>query len=167
VTELNSAAAKLCGSTCAAVEHCILCPAYEPPEIGARKRGRPVTIGKFYKKVGITRKQAWRGRRFAEIPEAQFNALMDAHRKGGRRLGALGVLRVAGVIAPDKPRPPERARAEAIDYLEHAQEQIRRLRRELLENGSESELAHADETAAVVTAALNCLRRVTRTPTAT
>jgi hypothetical protein len=113
----------------------------------------------------MTRKDVWECCRMAEIPKDRFEALLKAQENGARRLGTLGMLRAGGVIAPDKPRPPERARAEAIDYLEHAQEQISRLRRELLENGSESELAHADQTAAVVTAALNCLRRVTRTAT--
>jgi hypothetical protein len=101
VTELNSAAAKLCGSACAAVEHCVFCPAYEPPEPGPRKRGRPVTVGKFYKKVGLTRKQVWRGRRLAEIPKDQFEALLKAPKVHGRLLGALGMLRVAGRLAPE------------------------------------------------------------------
>jgi hypothetical protein len=162
VTELNSAA-KLCGSACAAVEHCILCPAYEPPQPEKRKRGRPPNryAGLTLRDLGMTRKDAWECRRMAEIPKDQFEALLKAPRVHGRRLGTLGMLRAAGKLAPEKPRPPERARAEAIDYLEFVQEQLGRLQRELLETGSESEIAHANESAAAVNAALNTLRRVT------
>ena len=157
MTELNSAA-KLCGAACAAVGHCDHCPACEK-----RKRGRLPNRyhGKTPRDLGMTRKDAWESRRLAQIPKDQFEALLKNPMVHGRHLGTLGMLRVAGLLAPEKPRPPERARAEAIDYLEHAQEQNEWLRRELLENGSESELAHADEIAAVVTAALNTLRCVT------
>lgn len=118
--------------------------------------------------MGMTRKKLWGCRRFAEIPEAEFETLMEAHRNGGRRLGALGILRAAGVVAPDKPRPPECARAQAVEILEQfVMYLLDRLQRDLRENGTDEQLELASKTATAVDAALDTLRRVTRTPSPT
>jgi len=78
------------------------------------------------------------------------------------------MLRVAGKIAPEKPRPPERKRAEAIEILEElAMHLLDRLQRDLRENGTDEQLELANKTAMAVNAALNTLRRVTRSPSAT
>jgi hypothetical protein len=118
----------------------------------SRKRGRPISpLGALLRELDITRLQAWKWMRLAEIPEDQFEALL----KDPRGIPSTdGMLRAAGKLSPDRPRPPERARAEAIQYLEIAMRHHEQLRRELLETGSESELALANVTAAAVMRAM-------------
>jgi hypothetical protein len=98
----------------------------------------------------------WKWTRLAEIPEEQFKAiLVDLH---AGRIGSLstdGILRHAGKLSPNRPRPAERARDEALAQLELARPHLEWLVRHLLETGSDEELRRATESVqAVARAAL-------------
>lgn len=121
-----------------------------------RKRGRPISlVGAARRELGITRLEAWKYERLAGIPEAEFEALLSSPNPRARTLD--GMLRATGKLSPDRPRPPERARAEAVQYLEVAMDHVEQLRRSLLETGSESELMLVNETIEAVLRAMRAL----------
>lgn len=123
-----------------------------------RTRGRPLSPwGAYLRELGISRLQAWKWGRLAEIPEPQFEALLAKYHTEGKMPTTDGILRAFGKLSPDSPRPSERARTEAIEQLELAAQQLELLVRELLETGSDSELAHAQTAATAVTGALQTL----------
>lgn len=95
--------------------------------------------------------------RLAEIPEEQVEALLALFKANGKQPTRDGILRAVGKLSPDRPRPLERAQAEALRQLELADAHLERLQRELRETGSESELAHAKEVAAAILRAMHVL----------
>lgn len=123
------------------------------------KRGRPPSSfdGITLRELGISRLNTWKWMRLASIPEEQFEALLTASARAGKPVALDGILRATGKLSPDRPRPPERARVEALEHLEFAMAHCARLYRELLETGSESELADAKETATALMRASDVL----------
>lgn len=117
------------------------------------KRGRPVSeYGAMLRKLGISRLEAWKWKRLLEIPEEQFEVLIKQHHTTD------GVLRAAGKLSPDRPRPPERARDEAIALLKLAWQHLDWLEHVLRETGTDEELMHAKESMQAVLSAVLALR---------
>jgi hypothetical protein len=112
------------------------------PSDGPRKRGRPITArGALYREFGISRLDAWKWMHLAEIPEEQFTAYLEDPSRTNREISTDGILRHFDKLSPDKPRPPERARDEAIQRLIRASEHLEELDRKLREIASDEELA--------------------------
>jgi hypothetical protein len=111
------------------------------PTEGPRKRGRPITAkGALCRELGLSRLEAWKAIRLAEIPEQQFEAYIDEPTRTIREISVVGTLRHFDKLSPDKPRPHERARDEAIERLIAASEQLEQLNRTLCEVGIDEEL---------------------------
>lgn len=115
------------------------------PSDGPRKRGRPITrMGALRRELGMSRLDAWKQVRLARIPKEQFEALLDEdskrHKETGRGLGMHGMLRLAGMLSPERPRPRERAQIEAIRAFRAAHKYLEELHRRLREAGSDEEL---------------------------
>lgn len=98
--------------------------------------------------------------RLAEIPEDEFEAILAKNRAEGRRSTTNTVLRIAGKLSPDRARPHERARLEAVEHLESAAGLLDRLSRTLRETGSDTELAQSQAAFAAVMHALRALVRL-------
>ena len=99
--------------------------------------------------------------RLAEIPDKDWEQLLAE----GRRTGVLTtdrILRVAGKLNPDRPRPHERARIEALNHLDAAMGLLDRLRRKLREAGTPEEETLAFDAFEHVARALRVLYQVTQ-----
>ena len=100
---------------------------------GAR-RGRPVTErGALLRALGITRRQTWQWVQLASIPKDLFEQLL----RETPYPTAGAILRKAGKLAEDRPRPPERAREAALDLLDGVCINLADLVRELRETGTD------------------------------
>jgi len=111
------------------------------------KRGRPVSgFGAFLRESGISRLHAWQLMRLAAIPEEQFERILAEQQTKGIIITRSGVLRAAGKLSPDRPRPTERGREQAIEHLKAAMNLIDGLCRMLREAGTEQERALANAT---------------------
>lgn len=137
-------------------------PGSPVPSDGRRKRGRPITrTGALRRELGFSRLGGWKATRLAEIPKDQFEALLDESHKRlketGRALGEHGMLRLAGKLAPEKPRPHVRGAANAIMRLTRAKLRLEELYRKLREVASDEELQLLSDARQQVDLALEAL----------
>jgi hypothetical protein len=121
------------------------------------KRGRPITAnGALYRELAYpVSTLGWT--RLAEIPKEQFDAYLDDPTRTSRELSTDATFRHFDKLSPDKPRPPERARDEAVERLMGAKEDMEQLNRKLLEVGSDEELQLLSDARQQVDLALEAL----------
>src|SRR5262249_14236077 len=116
-------------------------PGSAVPIAGKRKRGRPITVqGAVRRELGFSRLGAWKAVRLARLRDERIKAIEADLLQQGRRITTDGVLRRAGMLSPDRPRPRERAQTEALQELIRAREHLQGLERKLREVGSDEEL---------------------------
>jgi hypothetical protein len=132
------------------------------PVEGKRKRGRPITAqGAIRRELGMSRLGQWKSLKMAEIPEDQFEELLkksgDIAKKTGRGLGTNGILRLAGKLSPEKPRPHVRSAANAIIRLTRAKQRLEELYRRMREVASDEELQLLSDARTQVDLALEAL----------
>jgi hypothetical protein len=116
-------------------------PAHSPiPTDGPRKRRRPITAqGALYRELGLSRLEAGKAIRLAQIPEDQFEPYLARPSRIAREISVNAILQHFGKLSPERPRPPECARNEAIQRLTAAREGLKQLDRMLREVGSDEE----------------------------